>query len=129
MSRDLNRMEILGSVSKDVTVNHTAKGLAIASIPMSTKVSRQSGADITTFHTVVCFGELAEMASTFKVGDRVFATGSLQKDSWDDNGIKRYATKLKATHLGKVQGEATESAQGSPEKKEASNPWGDDLSI
>lgn len=129
MSRDLNRMEILGSVSKDVIVNHTSKGLAIASIPVATKVSRQSGTDIVTYHTVVCFGELAEMAAHFKVNDRIFATGSLQKDSWDDNGVKRYATKLKATHLGKVQGEASDSEQQSPSKKDGSNPWGDDLSF
>jgi single-strand DNA-binding protein len=120
--RDLNKMELIGSVSQEIRVNQSAKGLAIANIPVSTKVVRQSGQEISTYHTIVCFGELAEMASTFKVGDRVFATGSIQNESYEKDGQKRYVTKVKATHLAKLAAEAEDKpAQEAPKGGNTAN--------
>lgn len=111
--RDLNKVELLGSVSKEVRINQSAKGLSIANIPVSTVQKRANGMEINTYHTVVCFGELADMASTFKVGDRVFASGNIQNESYEKDGQKVYVTKVKASHLARLSAEALDTPAGS----------------
>lgn len=125
--RDLNKIELIGSVSQAVRMNQSAKGLSIANIPIETKVTRQSGQEISTYHTIVCFGELADMASTFNIGDRLFATGSIQNESYEKDGQKRYVTKVKATHLAKLAAEAEDQPQQAAQKggNDANFPLGE----
>lgn len=120
--RDLNKVELLGSVSREVKLNQSAKGLSIANIPMATTQKRANGMEITTYHTVVCFGELADMASTFNVGDRVFASGNIQNESYEKDGQKVYVTKVKASHLARLAAEALDTppaAQTAPQGGQA----------
>ena len=65
--RDLNKATILGTVTREVRTNQTGKGLSVANIPVGTVQQRQNGMEITTYHTVVCFGDLADIASTLNV--------------------------------------------------------------
>lgn len=113
--RDLNKIEVLGTVSQPVRTNKTGSGLSIANIPIATVVkNRTSGKEFTTYHTIVCFAELADMASSFSEGDRVFATGSIQNDSYEKDGQRVRVTKIKASHLAKVLSEALDQPQESP---------------
>ena len=111
--RDLNSVELLGSVSREVKLAKSAKGLSIANIPLATKVVRQGGTEISTYHTIVCFGELADMAASFSVGDRVFASGNIQNESYEKDGQKVYVTKIKASHLAKLASEAMDTPAAS----------------
>jgi single-strand DNA-binding protein len=120
--RDLNKVEVMGTISKPVRTASSKSGLPIANIPIATVQKRQTGNDITTYHTIVCFGELADMASTFNVGDRVFATGSIQNESYEKDGQRQTMTKVKATHLAQLASEATD---GPPKaQQEAEGAWG-----
>ena len=57
------------------------------------------------------------MASTFNVGDRVFANGSIQNESYEKDGQKRTMVKIKASHLARLASEAMDSPpQASSEK-------------
>ena len=106
--RDLNKTELLGTIGKEVKTFVSKDGLAITNIPITTTQKRRDGkSDINTYHTIVCFAELAEMAANFNVGDRIFATGSIQNDSYEKDGQRVYVTKIKATHLAKLASEAS----------------------
>jgi single-strand DNA-binding protein len=107
--RDLNKATILGTVTREVRTNQTAKGLSVANIPVGTVQQRQNGMEITTYHTVVCFGDLADIGATLNVGDRIFVQGQIQTDSWEKDGEKRYTTKVKASHLARCSAEAVDS--------------------
>tara|TARA_R100001463_G_scaffold45515_1_gene93816 strand:+ start:6312 stop:6932 length:621 start_codon:yes stop_codon:yes gene_type:complete len=121
--RDQNRVSLKGTVSKEVTTATSKNGLAIANIPISTTQSRQNGNDITTYHTIVCFGELAEMAASFQLGDRVSVEGSIQNDSYEKDGQRIRVTKVKASHLDKLFSEAVDAPAGnaSPKKEDSAN--------
>lgn len=128
--RDLNKVELMGSVSREVKLNQSAKGLSIANIPMATIQNRQNGMQITTYHTVVCFGALADMAAKFQVDDRIFVSGNIQNESYEKDGQKVYVTKVKASHLAKIASEAIDSppqSKGAPEggKPAANFPHGE----
>ena len=125
--RDLNKVSLVGTVSKEVTTATSQKGLAIANIPIQTSQNRMNGNPIVTYHTIVCFGELAEMAASFKINDRVMAEGSIQNDSYEDkDGQKRRVTKVKASVLAKLASEAQDSmAPATGEKPAANFPLGE----
>lgn len=98
--RDINEATLLGTVSKEVQVNQGKSGILICNIPISTvKKGWNGGKDQSTYHTVVCFGELADVAQNFKVGDRVMARGRIQNDSYEVNGEKRIKTKITASQV------------------------------
>jgi single stranded DNA-binding protein len=132
--RDLNKTELLGTIGREVKTFVSKDGLAITNIPITTVQKRRDKTDISTYHTIVCFAELAEMAADFQIGDRIFATGSIQNDSYEKDGQKVYVTKIKATHLAKLASELSSepkadsgSAQGGKPaanflRGESSNP-------
>tara|TARA_Y100000356_G_C11131792_1_gene220449 strand:- start:16 stop:573 length:558 start_codon:yes stop_codon:yes gene_type:complete len=97
-------------------------GISIANIPMATVKKGWNGKkDQTTFHTVVCFGELADMASSFVEGDRIMAKGRLQKNSYTDKDeIKRIETNIVASQIAKILSETTENSGDSPQQGGAS---------
>ena len=105
--RDLNKTELLGTIGREVKTFVSKDGLAITNIPITTVQQRRDKTDISTYHTIVCFAELAEMAADFQIGDRIFATGSIQNDSYEKDGQKVYVTKIKATHLAKLASESS----------------------
>ena len=121
--RDLNKVELLGTISKELRMAQSNSGLSIANIPIATGQVNKNGNKIDTYHTVVCFGELADMAESFAVGDRVFVSGKIQNDSFDskrpgEEGKKVYRTTIVASHLAKLLSE------GSNDKTDSSKPAG-----
>jgi len=110
--RDLNKVELLGTISQDLRLATSKSGLSIANIPISTTQVKQNGTEISTYHTIVCFGELADMASEFAVGDRIFASGKIQNESYEKDGQKVRVTKIVASHLAKLLSEGVGEKQG-----------------
>tara|TARA_R110000751_G_scaffold246434_2_gene346388 strand:- start:1045 stop:1689 length:645 start_codon:yes stop_codon:yes gene_type:complete len=118
--RDLNNMNLLGTIGREVKMFESKNGLAISNIPVTTVQQRQGKSEISTFHTVVCFGELATMAADFKVGDRIYASGKIQNDSYEKDGQKIRVTKIVASHIAKVLNEGVEqSTQTTPQSNPA----------
>tara|TARA_R110000796_G_scaffold149989_1_gene266772 strand:+ start:3245 stop:3904 length:660 start_codon:yes stop_codon:yes gene_type:complete len=107
--RDMNTVHLLGTIKYEPRTNSLKNGGKVSNISVCT--SEQRGEyDINTFHDVVCWKELAEGASKLKVGDRVLVKGRIEKSNYEDKGVKKYTTKIVASHLAKVESEFTEEA-------------------
>ena len=115
--RDINQATLLGTISKEVKMAQGKSGIAIANIPISTiKEGWNGGKDQTTFHTIVCFGDLAELAKSFQLGDRILARGRIQNESYETpEGVRKTFTKITASEMAKCVSEAGESKRPSPE--------------
>jgi single-stranded DNA-binding protein len=119
MSRDINEATVLGTISKPVQMASGKSGISIANIPLSTtKKGWNGGKDQVTFHTVVCFGELADMAEGCSVGDRIMAKGRIQNDSYTTpEGENRVKTKITASQLAKCLAEGNDEPRSAPAPK------------
>ncbi|MEE3109779.1 MAG: single-stranded DNA-binding protein, partial [Pseudomonadota bacterium] len=54
----------------------------------------------TEWHSVVCFGRLAEIAGEYlRKGSKVFVEGSLRTSSWESDGQTRYKTEIIANDM------------------------------
>lgn len=102
---NLNKVFLLGNVATDVEARMTPGGQAVANFRMATnrffadKQGQKQQA--TEFHTVVCWGRLAEIAREYlKKGGLVLIEGRLQTRSWDGkDGQKRWRTEIVAERL------------------------------
>ena len=103
---NLNRIEIIGNLTKDPELRFTPNNQAVASFSVATnrRYKDQSGNWVDSpaeFHEIVVWGQMAERSNqVLHKGDRVFVSGRLQTRSWEaQDGSKRYRTELIADTL------------------------------
>jgi single-strand DNA-binding protein len=116
---NLNRVLLIGNLTRDPEVRYTPKGTAVTEIGLA--VNRiYSGEDgekkeEVTFVDVTLWARQAEVAGQYlKKGRPVFIEGRLQLDSWDDKqtGQKRSRLRVVAENL-QLLG-SRQDAEGSP---------------
>ncbi len=112
MSFGLNRVELIGRLGADVTVNHLSSGGRVANMSIATDesyVNRQSGekVDKTEWHRVVTFQDgLVDMLQKHaRKGRLVYIDGKLQTRRWSKPGedSDRYSTEILLVPGGRVQ--------------------------
>lgn len=102
MSRDLNRVDIIGRLGKDPEIRRMTSGDKVVSFSVATGetwIDKASGEkkERTEWHTVVIFNEgLCEVAEKYlKKGSKVFLSGSMQTRKWQDkDGSDRWSTEV-----------------------------------
>src|SRR6201984_2492165 len=103
---NLNRVLLIGNLTRDPEVRYTPKGTAVADVGLA--VNRiYSGEDgekkeETTFVDVTLWARQAEIAGQYlKKGRPVFIEGRLQLDTWDDKqtGQKRSRLRVVAENM------------------------------
>jgi single-strand DNA-binding protein len=126
---NLNRVLLIGNLTRDPEVRYTPKGTAVTEIGLA--VNRiYSGEDgekkeETTFVDVTLWARQAEIAGQYlKKGRPVFIEGRLQLDSWDDKqtGQKRSRLRVVAENLQLLgsrqegEGSSSPSAHSAPRR-------------
>jgi len=139
---NLNKVLLLGNVTRDPEVRYTPKGSAVCDLGVAVNraYTTDSGEkrEEVTFVDVTLWGRTAEVASEYlKKGRPVFIEGRLQMDTWDDKqtGQKRTRLRVVAENMqllgGRPQGggDTGESRQTSapPKKPAASEPDEDEI--
>ena len=101
MSRTINRVELLGRVGTEPELKYSQNGTAVCTLRMATDRRRQSGETEPDWHSVVCFGKLAEAVGEYaQKGNRVFVAGSLAHSSYEtEDGQRRYRTEVQAQEV------------------------------
>lgn len=103
---DLNKVMIIGRLTRDPEVRTTPNGANVASFSVATSFNwtDQQGQkkELTEFHNVVAWRKLADIVGQYlKKGTQVYIEGRLQTTSWDDktSGQKRYRTEIVADNM------------------------------
>ena len=103
MSFGLNRVELIGRLGADVTVNHLSSGGRVANLSIATDesyINKQTGerVDKTEWHRVVTFQDgLVDMLQKHaRKGRLVYIDGKLQTRRWSKPGedSDRYSTEI-----------------------------------
>jgi single-strand DNA-binding protein len=103
---DLNKVMIIGRLTRDPEVRTTPNGANVASFSVATSFNwtDQQGQkkEQTEFHNVVAWRKLADIVGQYlKKGTQVYIEGRLQTTSWEDktSGQKRYRTEIVASDM------------------------------
>ena len=100
MSRSVNKVILIGNLTRDPEMRYTPDGKAVTSFGLATNRSWTSKEgekkEEVEFHNLVAWGKLAELCSQFlKKGRKVYAEGRLQTRSWEGkDGVTRQRTEI-----------------------------------
>ena len=112
MAFGLNKVQLIGRLGADVTVNHLTSGGRVANLSIATDesyINRQTGekVDKTEWHRVVTFQDgLIDMFEKHAVKGRlVYVDGKLQTRRWRKDGedSERFSTEILLVPGGRVQ--------------------------
>ncbi|MDB6153009.1 MAG: single-strand binding protein [Chthoniobacteraceae bacterium] len=97
---NLNKVMLMGNLTRDPEIKYTPKGMAITQLALAVNRvwSNEAGEkqEEVTFIDVEMFGRKAEVAAEYlKKGRPVFIEGRLKLDSWDDKASGQKRSKLK----------------------------------
>jgi len=103
---NLNRVEVIGNLTRDPELRFTPNNQAVASFAVATnrRYKDQSGAWVDSppeYHEIVVWGQLAERCNqVLHKGERIYVSGRLQTRSWEaQDGSKKYKTELVADSI------------------------------
>ena len=96
---NLNKVSLMGNLTRDPEVRYTPKGMAVTDIGMAInrryKVENETREEV-TFVDVTFWGKQAEViAQWMKKGRPLYVEGRLQLDTWDDKQTGKKTSRLK----------------------------------
>ena len=97
----LNKVLLIGNLTRDPEVRYTPKGTAVADLGLAVSRTYKTESGDTKeevcFINVVAWGRQAETAGEYlKKGSPIFVEGRLQYETWEKNGEKRQTIKVNA---------------------------------
>lgn len=115
---NLNKVFILGNVTKDPEVRSLPSGQQVTSFSIATNRFYTAGSgekkQEAEFHNIVCFGKLADISSRYLTkGSLIFIEGRIKTRNWvNTSGVKQYRTEIIAESL-QLGPRGSGSAEGS----------------
>ena len=113
----VNKAIIVGNLGRDPEMRTFPSGDQVANVTIATTdkwKDKQTGEqrEATEWHRVVFNGRLAEIAGQYlRKGSQVYVEGSLRTRSWEKDGVKQYATEIRADQMQMLGGrQGAESA-------------------
>ena len=100
MARSLNRVQLIGNLTRDPELRYTPNGTAVCSFGLATnrswKTETGEKREEAEFHNIVAWNKLAELCSQFLVkGRKVFVEGRLATRTWTgQDGAARNKTEI-----------------------------------
>lgn len=100
MARSLNRVQLIGNLTRDPELRYTPTGNAVCSFSLATNRGWTTDAgekkEDTEFHRVVAWNKLAELCSQFLTkGRKVYVEGRLSTRNWAaQDGTQRTTTEV-----------------------------------
>ena len=116
----VNRVTLLGNLTKDPEVKTTTNGQVVANLGLATseKFKDKQGAskEKTEWHSLVAWGKNAEILGEYaKKGQPLYVEGRLETRSWEKDGVKHYKTEINVSSfqlLGKKSDGEAKQASG-----------------
>lgn len=106
MAKDLNKVMIIGNLTRDPELKTTTTGQQVVNLGVATNRTWKNAdgqqQEAAEFHNVEAWGKLAEIIGQYLTkGRRAYFEGRLQTDSWEDkeSGAKRSKTKIVAQDM------------------------------
>ena len=132
--RGINKVILLGRVTRDTELRSTASGTPVSNIRLATnRVTRAKDGELkeaTQYHTIICWERLAEQTGKHLTKGRlVYVEGRLESRSFTDKeGKEREVTEVIASDVQFLDGPGTKSTD-LPAEERAQDTGFDDVEI
>ena len=113
MAEDLNRVILVGRLTRDAELQYTNSGWAITKMGLACNRRRKQGdqwVDEANFFDVTLFGKRGESLSQYlQKGQQIAVEGQLKQDRWEQDGMKRSKVVVEATNIQLLGGRSERS--------------------
>lgn len=115
MARSLNRVQLIGNLTRDPELRYTPSGTAVCTFGLATNRSWTTDGgekhEETEFHRVVSWNKLAELCSQFLTkGRKVYLEGRLSTRSWNAaDGTPKSVTEIVISDMILLDSKRTEA--------------------
>jgi len=128
-ARSLNKVQLIGNLTRDPEIRYTNSGTPVATFGVATNKSWKDTngelKEIAEFHNVVAWNKMAEICQQLLAkGMKVYVEGSLTTRSWEtEDGSTRYKTEVRVNDMilldskGKQGAGLDEPAENSSEER------------
>lgn len=129
--RSLNKVLLIGNLTRDPEIRYTAGGAAVASFGLATNRSWKNAEgnvqESTEFHNVVAWGKMAEICQQILAkGMKVYIEGSINTRSWEDeSGSTKYRTEIRVNDMILLDSKGKQGVGNNGASEEASAPAND----
>lgn len=113
MSWDINRVILVGRLSKDVELKYTPSGTAVANFGLAVGGKpKTDGSDTVSFFNIVVWGKSAENCSNYiSKGKKIAVDGRLDQRNWTaQDGSKRSVVEVIAERIEFLENKKQESS-------------------
>lgn len=127
MAKGVNKWIGIGNACADPDTRYLPNGGAVSNVNIACNDSyknKETGQviDTTEFVRVVFFNRLAEIVNEYvKKGAKLYVEGSLRTRSWEQDGIKRYATEIVAKEIQMLDGKSDSGQNSQQAQRPAQN--------
>ena len=117
-SRGVNKVILVGNVGRDPETRYMPSGGAVCNLPLATSETwkdKNTGQqqERTEWHRRVFFNRLAEIVNEYVCkGGKLYIEGSLRTRSWEQDGVKRYATEIVVAEMQMLDSRPGQGGQG-----------------
>lgn len=100
MAKSLNKVQLIGNLTRDPELKYTPSGTAVCTFTIATNrqwtTDQGEKKDEADFHRIVSWAKLAEICGQLlKKGRKTYVEGRLQTRSWQDqSGVTKYMTEV-----------------------------------
>jgi single-strand DNA-binding protein len=115
----INKVFLIGNVGRDPETRNLESGGSVTSFSVATTMAwndKKSGEkkELTEWHRIVTFNRLAEICGQYlSKGKLVFIEGRLHTRSWEQDGVTRYVTEVRASVVQMLNSKESASRGGS----------------
>lgn len=104
MARSLNKVLLIGNLTRDPEMRYTPQGNAVTTFGLATNRSWETSSgeskEDTEFHNIVVWNKLAEICSEYlKVGSKVYIEGRLSNRDYEKDGEKKTFSEITANEV------------------------------
>lgn len=130
MARSLNKVILIGNLTRDPELRYTPQGTAVCTLGLATnrQWTTESGEkkEDVEFHRLVAWNKLAEIcANLLKKGRKVYIEGRLQTRSWQaQDGAQRTTTEIVISDMIILDPKREGEAEASPDFDIPEGPTG-----
>ena len=124
----VNKVIIVGNLGRDPEIKTFPSGDKVANVTIATTdrwKDKQTGEmkEATEWHRVVFNGKLADVVGQYlRKGSQVYVEGSLKTRSWEKDGVKQYATEIRADQMQMLGSKAGNGDAGGAPAQRAAAP-------
>lgn len=103
--RSLNKVMLIGNLTRDVEMRYTGNGTPVSTFGMATNKSWKDASgevqESVQFHNIVAWNKMAEICSQLlSKGMKVYIEGEINNRSWEgDDGQTRYKTEIRVNDM------------------------------